>query len=126
MEIFERKENLKNPVGTAQRNSLALSFLYIVIGLFFIGIRLEIGMFIVSAGVLLLIIARLLGKRKIAGVYLGWIFVIFATAGSIYGGGLLNLLIVAYFGFWNYKAQQAIKSPNAVENVQTNSTVPGQ
>lgn len=112
MEIIKR--NYKNPIKTAQRNFLAIGLLYIILGFLFYSAKPEVSLGILIAGVLVLIAAYFLGKRKMVGVYLGWVFVLFGVVSIFVNSAYISLIIVAYIGYWNYKASVAIKSQSKI------------
>lgn len=109
MELYKRSENYKDPVKIAKRNFIALSFLYIVLILLFFGTRPQIAYYLIPLAILLLVASYFLQKRSMAGVYLGWAFVILGVGASFLNGALLTLVIVAYLGYWNYKAAETLK-----------------
>lgn len=117
MKLYKREGNYKNPVKTAKRNSFALGFLYIILGVFFFSTQPVMGYTFVPLGILLLIAAYLLGKKNIYGVYLGWAFVVFGSIMAFLNSALLSLLLVAYIAFWNYKAGQLLKNTSTPESI---------
>lgn len=120
MKLYKKEEHYKDPVKTAKRNFFALGFLYIILGVFLLPIQPVMGYTLLPLGVLLLIVAFLLGKKNVYGIYLGWLFVAFGSIVAFLSGALVSLLIVAYIAFWNYKAGQVLKSTSTSESVIEN------
>lgn len=112
MEIFRRKDNYKNPVKTAKRNFFAIGLLYLVLGALMYNsdfdIRVSISLLV--GALIVLAAAVLLNKRKMSGVYMGWLFVITGLISTLISKEWISLAIVAYIGYWNYKAQESLKS----------------
>lgn len=112
MEIFRRRENYKNPVRTAKRNFGAIGFLYLVLGMLMYNgdfdIRISISLLV--GAVIVLVAAVLLHKRKMSGVYTGWLFVIIGLISTLINQAWISLVILSYIAYWNHKAQKELKS----------------
>jgi len=106
MEIIKRKENHKNPVNTAKRNCYALGGFNVIIGILFLKSQMTASIAVIVMGMLLLIAGYLLSRRKVAGLYLSWAYIIVGTIVIIYNSAFLALIIMAYFAYWTYKAQK--------------------
>jgi hypothetical protein len=109
MEIFKRKENYANPVGTAKSNFAALAFLYIILSLLFFNAELRLSIVLLISALVMLISAYFLSKNKIIGVYFGWAFIIFGIVSVILNGTYAGILVLAYLAYWNQQAFTALK-----------------
>ncbi len=111
MEIYKRPENYKDPINTAKSNFGALGFIYFVYALLTLfGPNRVLTYTLLASCLLVIVSAYFISRRKIIGVYIAWLFIIFGIISGIMNGAWLSLLIVLYLAFWNYKAQQALKS----------------
>ncbi len=111
MELYKREENYKNPVKTAKINYFALGFLYIIIGAILFISKPIVGSVLIPLGIFLFVIAYLLGKKNIFGIYLGWLFIAVGFILSFVNlslSSLVSFIIIAYLAFWNYKADKAM------------------
>lgn len=114
MEVIKKN---KNPVRTAKRSFFALGLLYMIISAFFAffyTVSPETVIVAPIVGVLVLIAAYLLSKKKMAGVYLGWVSLIIGTLTIPMYPPIMVFIIFAYVGYWNYKASVAIKNKNTI------------
>lgn len=71
-------------------------------------------------GIVLLVAGYLLSKRKIAGVYLGWLFVLVGAIVLFSNNIALNalpLLILTYIAYVNYRAHKTLRSEQSVAGV---------
>lgn len=109
MEIVKREENYRNPVKTAKINFLVIGVLYLILGFLFYTTNQRVGMVLFIVGIFVLVAAYLLNKQKMAGVYLGWLLVLVGILSSFIQFNFISLIIVAYIGYWNYKASVALK-----------------
>ncbi len=108
MEIYKRPENYKDPVNTAKSNFAALGFLYFIVALMFFASNRMFAYIMLASCLLVMLSAYFLSRRKIAGVYVAWFFILFGIVDGLMSGAILSLLIVLYLAFWNYKAQKAL------------------
>ncbi len=109
MEAYKREENYKDPVRTTKSIYFVLGLLYVVLGAILFVSKPFVASVLIPLGILLLVIAYLLSKRNILGIYLGWLFVVLGFIGAFLSSAFLSLLLVAYVAFWNYKADKAMR-----------------
>src|SRR3989338_8230178 len=108
MELYKSKENHKDPVKTARSNYFALGFFYVLLGVLFFGTTQDAAIFLALAGFFFFYVGYLLSKRKILGVYLGWVVVVVGIGVALFKGVSLSLIVVAYLAYWNYKAEEIL------------------
>ncbi len=117
MEIYKSKENHKDPVKTARSNYVALSFLYIVLSiLLFFGAKSKAVYYLFPSAIFLIVISYLLSKRRMIGIYLGWLFILIGVLSVFINGAWISLIVVAYLSYWNYKASENLKNDLAQNN----------